>query len=138
MPGQKRAKANFLDVRPPTRIAGARDGLQVIVFLPVSACIQILRASGLDGIFVRQFIENDKDRQIYKAVPMPVGATLATCIGQAQCLGDKAFGVVPYGSGFCIRVMTCDVEEIRTLLQPQKRDQFSCKNFQFQGFPWQW
>ena len=27
-----RAKVEFLDVRPPTRIAGAADGLQVIVF----------------------------------------------------------------------------------------------------------
>ena len=32
-----RAKVEFLEVRPPTRIAGASDGLQVIVFVPVSA-----------------------------------------------------------------------------------------------------
>ena len=32
-----RAKVDFLDVRPPTRIAGATDGLQIIVFVPASA-----------------------------------------------------------------------------------------------------
>ena len=105
-----RAKVEFLDVRLPTRIAGARDGLQVIVLLPVAACIPVLRASGLDGIFVRQFIENDKDRQIYRAVPMPTDATLTTCLGQAQFLGEKAFGVVPYGSGFGIRGKSWDFE----------------------------
>ena len=62
------------------------DGLQVIVFVPVSAWIPILRASGVDGIFVLQFIESDHDRGIYRAVPMPVEATLATCLGQAQFL----------------------------------------------------
>ena len=51
-----RAKVEFLDVRPPTRIAGATDALQVIVFVPASAWIPILRASVMDGIFVRQFI----------------------------------------------------------------------------------
>ena len=32
-----RAKVDFLDVRPPTRIAGATDALQVLVFVPASA-----------------------------------------------------------------------------------------------------
>ena len=81
-----RAKVDFLDVQQPTRIAGATSALQVIVFLPVSASTAVLRASGLDEIFVRQFIENDRDRAIYKAVPMPVDVKLATCIGQAALL----------------------------------------------------
>ena len=81
-----RAKVDFLDVRPPTRIAGATDAVQVLVFVPASAWIPILRASGLDGIFVRQFIESDQDRALYRAVPMPMDATLATSLGQAQFL----------------------------------------------------
>ena len=44
---------------------------------------------------LRQFIESDQDRSIYKAVPMPVDATLTSCIGQEQFLREKAFGVVP-------------------------------------------
>ena len=106
-----RAKVDFLDVRPPTRIAGATDALQVLVFVPASAWIPILRASGLDGIFVRQFIESDQDRALYRAVPMPMDATLTTSLGQAQFLGDKAFGVVPYGAGFGIPVKSCDFEK---------------------------
>ena len=130
-----RAQVEFLDVRPPTRIAGANDGLQVVVFVPASAWIQILRASGLDGIFVRQFMETDQDRSVYRAVPMPVEATLGTSLGQAKFLADKAFGVVPYGSGFGIRVKSCDFEEILALLQPDKRHQFSGKTCEISGLP---
>ena len=130
-----RAKVDFLDMRPPTRIAGATSALQVVVFLQVSVSTAILRASGLDGIFVRQFIENDRDRAIYRTVPMPVDATLATCIGQAAFLSENAFGVVPYDTGFCIRVKSCDFDEILALLQPHKRDQFSCKILEISGLP---
>ena len=48
-----RATVEFLDVRPPTRVAGAKGKLQVVVFVPRTAWISILRASGLEGIFVR-------------------------------------------------------------------------------------
>ena len=80
-----RAKAEFLDVRPPARIVRANDGLQVIVFVP-APWIQILRASGLGGMFVRQFCEIDEDLSLYRAVPMSVDTALTTCLGQAQFL----------------------------------------------------
>ena len=63
---QLRENVEFLDVRPPTRIAGTREGLQVVVFAPRAAWIQTLRASGLDGIVVCQLIETDQDRLIYR------------------------------------------------------------------------
>ena len=81
---------------------------------------------------------------------MPTDATLTTCLGQAKCLGEKAFGVVPYGFGFGIRVKSIDFEEILILLQPEKRDQFLGKTWEvsglsvamgkesLQGFPGDW
>ena len=80
-------------------------------------------------------MENDQDRAIYRTVPMPVDATLATCIGQAQFLREKAFGVVSYGSGFCIRIKSCDFEKILAFLQPEKRNQFSGKTLEISGLP---
>ena len=130
-----RAKVEFWDVRPPTRIAVASDTLQVIVFVPVSARTALFRASGLDCIFVCQFIDSDQDRAIYKAVPMSVDATLSTCIGQAQFLGENAFGVVSYGAGFGIQVKSLDFDEILSLLKPQKREQFICKTWEISGLP---
>ena len=66
---------------------------------------------------------------------MPAEATLATCLGQAQFLGEKAFGVVPYGGGFGIRVKSGDFEEVLSLLQPEKRDQFLSKTWEVSGLP---
>ena len=66
---------------------------------------------------------------------MPMDASLATSLGQAQFLPDKAFGVVPYGAGFGIRVKSCDFEEVLTLLQQQKRKQFHGKTLEISGSP---
>ena len=79
---------------------------------------------GLDGIFVRQFIETHQDRSIYRVVPMPVDTTVATCRGRAKFLSEKTIGGVPYGSAFGIRVKSFDFEKILMLLQPKKRKQF--------------
>ena len=56
---QMPAKLNCFDVRLTLRVAGAPDMIQVIVFMLSSACIQVLRASGTDGVFVRLFFETD-------------------------------------------------------------------------------
>ena len=100
-----------------------------------SAWVQILRASGTDGIFVRPFIETDHDRSLYKAVPMPLDTSLAASIRQAQFLGERAFGIVPYGSGFGIRVKSEHFEEVLSHIQPDKRDQFSGATLEISGLP---
>ena len=66
---------------------------------------------------------------------MPVDARLNNCIGQAQFLGEKAFGVVAYGAGFGIRVKSCDFDEIIFLLQPKKREQFIGNTLEISGVP---
>ena len=119
-----RAKVDFLDVRPPTRFAGAPDVLQVIIFLPASSCVQVLRASGIDGVFNRPFIENDQDRSIYRVVPMPMDATLQVSIRKAQFIAGKAFGVVSYGAGFGIRVKSENFQQVLAQINPEKKDQF--------------
>ena len=72
---------------------------------------------------------------MFRIVLVPVDATLTTCIAQAQFFGEKAFDVVPYGTGFGIRIKSCDFKEILALLQPHKRDQFSGKTLEISGLP---
>ena len=129
------AKVNFLDVRPPTRGAGAPDMLQVIVFLPSSAWIQVLRASGTDGVFVRPFFENDQDKNLYRVVPMPSSSSLAASIRQAQFFGETAFGVMPYANGYGIRVKSEDFENVLLQIHPEDADQFLGKKWEISGLP---
>ena len=65
---QMRPKVDFLDVRQPTRKAGVQDMLQVIVTLPMTSWTQILKSSGVDGVFVRPFVESDQDNVFYRDV----------------------------------------------------------------------
>ena len=113
------------EIRPPTRRAGATDCLQVLIMLQASAWVQILRASGTDGIFVRPFIETDHDRSLYRAVPMPLDTSLAASIRQAQFLRELAFGIVRYGSEFGILVKSEHFVKVLSHIKPDKRDQFS-------------
>ena len=103
-----RAKISFLDISNPTRPAGATDSLQSIVYLSAVSLFTALRASGIDGVCVRPFIENDQDRLIYRAAPLPIDTSLESGVRKAAFFGEKYFGVVPFARGFGIRVKTLD------------------------------
>ena len=99
---QMRAKVDFLDVRQPIRKADVQDMLQVIVVVPMLSWTQILRSSGVGGVFARPFVETNQDKLAHRDVPLPAGTTLSAAIRQAQFLGEKAFGVVPYAAGLAV------------------------------------
>ena len=130
-----RAKISFLDINNPTRPAGTTDSLQAIVYMSAISLIPALRASGLDGVFVRPFIESDQDRLLYRAAPLPIGVSLETSVRQAAFFGEKAYGVVPYARGFGIRVKAADFQEILTQIQPENSEQFFGKRWEISGLP---
>ena len=66
---------------------------------------------------------------------MPIDATLQVALRQAQFLGDKAFGVVPYGTGFGIRVKSEHFQEVLTHINPEKKDQFVGAKLEISGLP---
>ena len=132
---QMKAKVDFLDVRQPTRKAGVQDMLQVIVTLPMTSWTQILKSSGVDGVFVRPFVETDQDKLAYRNVPLPAGTTLPAANRQAQFLGEKAFGVVTYAAGFGIRVKPEDFNEILLQIHPENSEQFIGKKLEISGLP---
>ena len=92
--------------------------------MAANAWITALRANGTDGVFVRPFVERDEDKLVYRAVAMPRDTTLATAVRQAPFYGEKAFGVVPYGSGCGIRVKSEHFEEMLYQIQPDHAEQF--------------
>ena len=114
------ANVEFLDVRPPTRIAGVNDGLQMNVFAPVSAITKLLRSNGLDGIFVRQFIESDK---IVQPIGRPdAGRRSTECLHWSSAISlRESLRRGSFRNRFGIRVKACDFKEIIVLWQAQKR-----------------
>ena len=95
-----RANVELLDVHQPTRRAGVQDMLQVIVTLPMALRTQLLKSSGVDGVFVQPFVETPQNKVAYQDVPLPASTSLLTAIRQVQFLAEKAFGVVTFASGF--------------------------------------
>ena len=84
-----RAKVEFLDVRQPTRLAGVPDMLQVIVTLPISSWTQILRSSGLDGVFVRPFVESNQDKLAIETCRSPQARRFRLQFGKLNFLEKK-------------------------------------------------
>ncbi len=130
-----RAKVEFLDVRPPTRPAGAEDLLQVVVFVSTVSFVPLLRAGGKDGVIVRPYFESDADKQVYRSVPLAVGTSLAAAVRQAEFLGEKAFGVVATAQGFGVRVKTESFEEVLRQVRPDDYQQFLGTKWEISGLP---
>ena len=94
----------FLHVSQLTRLADATDSLHAIVLMPANFLISAFRASGVDGVFMRPFIESDQNRLLYRAVPFPLETALQAAVRQANLFGDKAFGVNSFARTFGVRV----------------------------------
>ena len=86
--------------------------------MPANSLVPAFRASGLDGVFVRPFIENDQDRLLYRAAPFTLDISSAAAVRQANFFGEKAFGVVTFARGFGVRVKSSDYQEILIQIQP--------------------
>ena len=86
-----RATISVLDISNLTRPAVTTDSLQAIVYMSAISLIPALRASRLDGVFVRSFIESDQDQLLYRAAPLAICVSLETSVRQAAFFGEKAF-----------------------------------------------
>ena len=54
---KEKAQTMPLDTRPPTRITGQTNQLQVVATVPNNNWDAVMRASGADGVFVRPFYD---------------------------------------------------------------------------------
>ena len=59
----KNVQTGLLELRPPTRTVGV-PGLQVLVYVSKSAVTKLMKVSGMESVFTREFYENDADRAI--------------------------------------------------------------------------
>ena len=63
--------------------------------------VKALRARGSEGVIARLFIENHKDKMLFKVTPLPVGVSMPAIVCQVALLETR---MVSYRKGFGIRV----------------------------------
>ncbi len=129
------AAVEALDVRPPTRIAGHEDQLQMIAMVPKLSLDSVLKAGGADGVFTRSFFTSDEERAKFKIVPLEDGTTLDMAQGKAHWLGEIAFGIVTTRRGLAIRVKAGDYEQAVRRLHPEDTDRFLGSRWAVSGLP---
>ena len=108
-------------------------GLQVMVYVSKAASTAVLRASGKEHVFTRDFYESDEDRAKYRIVPSQEGSSLAAALEQAAHMGEDAFGVVQTKKGFGIRVRSDQYENVLMRLRPDDAQQFLVDRWRSQG-----
>ena len=108
--------------------------MQLIVRISAKEEDKIMRASGLDGVFVRPFFESTEDASKYKIIPFTAETDLAGAIRQAgrmQC----HFGVIKTRKGYSVRVLPEDFEEAARAIRPDDVASFTGTRYEVSGLP---
>ena len=111
------------------------DALQVVASVELPDRENVLKASGLDGVFTRPFINADSEKNEFKMAPFPVDITLETARRKAAFFGDRAYGVVTNAKGFALRVKCDGFEEALKQVNPTAVDRFSGERWEVSGLP---
>ncbi len=130
----KHVKTGLLETRPPTRTPGTA-GLQVLVYVAQASSAALLRASGADHVYTREFYESDADRAKFRIVPCQENSSVKAAREQASHMGDEAFGVVRTKRGFGIRVRSENYEAVMMRLRPDDAQQFLGDRWEISGLP---
>ena len=131
---EKHVKTGLLETRPPTRTPGTA-GLQVLVYVAQASSAALLRASGADHVYTREFYESDADRAKFRIVPCQENSSAKAAREQASHMGDEAFGVVRTKRGFGIRVRSENYEAVMMRLRPDDAQQFLGDRWEISGLP---
>jgi len=133
---KNRVGVSVLDVHPPTRLLDQEDAVQIVVQVESGpGLLKLFCASGMDGVFVREFWDSASDRNRYKIVPLPFDMSLQQARDKATFLGAVCVGVMPCGKGFGVRVLTSDFESVLHKLRPDDASMFLGSKWEISGLP---
>lgn len=110
-------------------------GLQVLLYVSKSAVTKLMKVSGMENVFAREFYENDADRAKFRVVPCQDGASLKVALEQAAHMGDEAHGVVRTRRGLGIRVPSDRYENVIMRLRPDDAQLFVGDRWEISGLP---
>ena len=120
----------------------ASKDLRCVVEVAKSNGPAILKSCGKGGIFARGYHEKqDEGTEIVKEfrnAPLPLSQNLESCCRTAGSLGDKAWGVVPCGQGYAVRVRDADYADVVAVVQPEAKDKFIGEKWEVAGLPLSW
>ena len=108
--------------------------MQLIVRISAKEEDKIMRASGLDGVFVRPFFESTEDASKYKIIPFTAETDLAGAIRQAGRMHGH-FGVIKTRKGYGVRVLPEDFEEAARAIRPDDAESFTGTKYEVSGLP---
>ena len=132
---KERAQVDALDIGPPTRPLGDTDSMQFIVYVPQKSVLSLLKASSLDGVFIREFYESDADRNRYKIVHLKDGSTIEAAQRQATWMAEMSVGIVSTKRGFAIRVLAAHYDSAIKMLHPDDSERLLGKRWEISGLP---
>ena len=129
-----KAAAVVLDTKQATTSDVGGRSIQVIAFISLKCMTTALKASGLDGVFVRPFMSKESVDP-YKVVPLPSAVSLEEAQSKAKFLGELAFGIVSMRKGFGIRVQVADFDKAAQAVRPHDAASVIGKMFHVSGLP---
>ena len=132
---QLRASVEMLDVcgRPTCSEINGISQVQVIVRIPSKDLNTCLAASGIDGVWSREFVVDGQEHLPVRVVRLE-DADLKSAVRQAARI-DGHLGVVKTRQGFGIRVESSDFEATVKLLCPSRSNRILAKKFAISGLP---
>ena len=95
---------------------------------------KILKVSGTDSVFVREFFEGKEDAQRHKIVPFRQDTDLAAASRQAAKIGHHC-GIVKTFKGFALRVLSDQFEEAVHMVRPRDAAGFLGNKYEVSGLP---
>ena len=107
----------------------------------------ILRKSGTAGAFSRPWypkqdpggtaMQMDAQRE-FCTIPLPLDQDRDSCIRTAMSCGEEAYGIVPAGSGFGLRVRAEKKEETTRNIHSEGAQRFLGEKYEVRGIPLSW
>ena len=130
-----KASAEVVDTKPATTSDVGGPSIQVVAFVAKDCLLGVLKASGVDGVFVRPFVTKDSGPGDFKVVLLPPGIALEEARSKAKFLGDMAAGIVSTKKGFGIRVEAANFEKAIRAVRPDDAASLIGKMYHISGLP---
>ena len=107
--------------------------IQATIRVPQDSVGKLLKASGLDGVWIRPMWEEAK-QQGFRVVHLPRSITIAGATRMAARM-DFHLGIVKTKNGFAVRILGSKYEEAVKLVSPDDAEELLLPKFEVSGLP---